>query len=122
MYLIILYLFSVFSNIVAFLVTANYVPGFIIPYNTRDLFIAAFIFALINFFIRPLVKLIFSPIIFITLGLGIIAVNALMLVILDKLSDGIIIQGIASLLYATLLTSAINLIIHFAGKHLFKRA
>ena len=118
MYLIALFIFSIISNIVAFLAANFFMPNFHISVNFVDLAIAGGIFALLNMLVRPIVKLILGPIIFLTLGLGIILVNALMLYILDILDQGITIQDTVTLIYATLIISAVNLITHFAAKSL----
>lgn len=120
MRLIALFIFSIISNIVAFL-AANYFlePGFRISVNFADLLIAGGIFALLNMLVRPILKLILGPIIFLTLGLGIILVNALILYCLTFLDKGITIQGTITLIYATLIISAVNLVIHLAAKSLF---
>ncbi|MDP1689451.1 MAG: phage holin family protein [bacterium] len=121
MRLIGLFIFGVMSNIVAFL-TANYflAPNFIISLDFVDLIIAGSIFAVLNMIIRPIVKLILGPIIFLTLGLGIILVNALMLRLLDILYGGITIQDTITLIYATLIVTAVNLVIYLAHRSITK--
>ncbi len=114
-------IFSFFSNLIALLVAVYFVDGFKIVPNSIDFAIVAGIFTLINIFIKPIFKLILSPIIIITLGLGIILVNALMLFILDIISLDITITGIMSLIYATLIISLINILISFPAKRLYMK-
>jgi putative membrane protein len=57
--------------------------------------------------------LLLGPIIIITLGLGAILVNAVILKVLDFLSPALSIQGLLALLYATIIVSVINLVFHF---------
>ncbi len=114
-------IFSFFSNLIALLVAVYFVDGFKIVPNSIDFAIVAGIFTLINIFIKPIFKLILSPIIIITLGLGIILVNALMLFILDIISLDITITGIMSLIYATLIISLINILISFSAKRLYMK-
>jgi len=117
-------IFLFFSNIVAFLIADYFIDGFSVSLNLKGLAMAALIFTLINIFVRPILKLILSPIVFLTLGLGIILVNALTLFILDLLSTDITISytSFKPLLFATLIVSFINIIINFSAKSLFKRA
>jgi len=111
-----------FSNMVAFL-TANYfIVGFSISLDLKSLSIIAGIFTLLNIFIRPIIKLVLSPIIFLTLGLGIILVNAILLWTVDFCSKDISISSIKALLFATLVISFVNAIIHFSARLSFKKA
>jgi len=111
--------FSLFSNFVALLAAVYFIPGFqIIPGFTNFLFAAA-VLTLINAFIRPILKLLFTPIIFLTFGLGTLIINGLMLLLLDKLLTNITIIGILPLIYATLIITAVNLVINFTAKRTY---
>ena len=55
--------------------------------------ILAFVLALLNTFIRPLLVLFTLPITIITLGLFLFVINALIIIIADKFIDGIKIDG-----------------------------
>lgn len=104
------------TNILALLVAAYFVKGFQLDTYWKNLLIIGALFTLINIFIRPILKLILSPIIILTLGLGILVVNAIVLYILDYLSSNITISGLTPLIYATLIISLTNLIVHFVVK------
>lgn len=99
------------SNLTAFLIADYFITGFEIIKNPSQIIAATAIFTALNVFIKPILKIILSPIIIITLGLGILLVNAVILKTLDFLSDDVIINGIESLFYATLIISGINIII-----------
>ena len=117
-----LFIFSIISNVVAFLAAVYFIPGFHISLNFADLIIASGTFALLNMLVRPILKLILGPIIFLTLGLGIIVVNAIILYLLDIIDAGITIQDTITLVYATLIISAVNLVTHLAARSLFHGA
>jgi len=116
MFLIFHLIFYLFSNLVALFVASHYVEGFIISPGFENLLLAAVVLTAINALVRPIIKFILSPIIFITLGFGVIIVNALMLYLLDKLLPSITIIGLMPLLYATLIISAVNLVVNFSAK------
>lgn len=120
MHLVALFIFSIISNIVAFLAAGFFLPDFAIPQDFVELLVAGGILALLNMLLRPLLKLILGPIIFLTFGFGIILVNALILYLLDILYEGIMIENTITLIYATLIISAVNLVIHLAAKSLFR--
>jgi len=79
--------------------------------DLKELLIAATVLTAINLLVRPLLKLILSPVIVLTLGLGVILVNAITLYLLDYLMTSVTIVGLLPLLYATLIVSAVNLVI-----------
>jgi putative membrane protein len=109
------------GNAFALWVADKFVPGFSLQGNWITILLVGLVLALVTFFLKPILTLIFGPIIIITLGIGLIIVNAIILEIakvvtdhIDILHGSIIIQTIPALLLATLVVSAINYIIHFA--------
>ena len=93
-----------------------YVPGVSIPIGLSDLAFVALVLTLINLFIRPIIKLVLTPIMILTLGLGSILVNALILYFLDFLLPAVTIEGLIALLLVTLIISAINIVLHLLVK------
>lgn len=115
-------IFSYFSNLLALILAGNFIAGFIITSNFTDLLIAAGTFTLINWFIRPMVKMILSPIVFLTLGLFTLVINAGMLYLLDILSVNVTLNGTEPLIYGTLLITGVNIVLHLSAKTLFKNS
>lgn len=113
-------IFNYFSNLIALILAGNLIPGFEISGNLTNVMIAAAIFVLINFYIRPLVSWVLTPVIVLTLGLFSLVINAAMLYLLDILSLNVTIIATEPLIYGTLLISGINLVLNFSAKHLFK--
>jgi putative membrane protein len=96
-------------------------PSFSLNGNWAIIVLIGLILSLLNFFLKPVLTLIFGPIIVLTLGIGIVIVNAIILYLLaviaahiDFLNGSIIIQNIPALLGATLIISILNFIIHLA--------
>ncbi|MEK7465694.1 MAG: phage holin family protein [Patescibacteria group bacterium] len=106
----------ILSNMLALYAAAYLVTGFQLEGGFVPLFTTAAILTLINMFIRPVVKLLSGPFIMLTLGLFTIVVNALMLFILDKLSDPLTITGYVPLLLGTLIIGVVNLLFGFGAK------
>ena len=75
-----------------------------------ELGIAALVFTAINWILRPLVKLLFGPVILLTLGLFILVINAAMLWLADRFVDELAISGISALLLGTLVIGFVNII------------
>jgi len=114
-------IFLFFSNLVAFLIANYFIPGFSISLDFKNLSIIAGIFTLLNIFIKPIIKFVLSPIIFLTFGLGIILVNAIILQIVNFYSKDVSISSIKALFFATLVISFVNTIINFSARLLFKK-
>ena len=100
-------------NALALWAAVIYVPGFVIAGNDiATYFEIALIFTLLNFILKPILRLFFGPLIILTLGLGLIAVNAAVLATLDFLSPMLTIETIPALFWATILIGAVNLVLH----------
>lgn len=99
------------------IIAANYfVPGFIFSGDYWDILKVALILTAVNFFLKPLLKLVSGFFIFITLGFFNIVINMFLLWLVDYYSAELTIQGLAPLFWSTLILSVINLIIHSSAK------
>lgn len=106
----------VFSNAVAIFLAAQFITGFIFTGNLRDLLVAALLLALINIFVRPLLKLLFGPVILLTFGLFLLILNAFLLYLLDFFLSTLTIEGYLALFYGSLLIGFVNFIVGTSGK------
>lgn len=104
------------ANLIALLAADYFIDGLEIVKNPEQIIAATAIFTALNIFIKPVLKIILSPLIIITLGLGILLINAVILETLDFLSDSVMISGIKELFYATLIISGVNIVIHALTK------
>lgn len=111
------------GNALALWLANHFVPGFVVDASWGQLVILALILSLLNAIVKPILTLVLGPVIVLTLGLGIIIVNAIMLYALSVLANYLdILKGsisiehnsIPALLFATLIVSAVNLVIHLA--------
>ncbi|MEK7478551.1 MAG: phage holin family protein [Patescibacteria group bacterium] len=114
-------IFYFLVNLIALIAAAQFVPGFSMNSNIESLLILTGIFTIINFLIKPVLKLVFSPFIFLSLGLFSLVINAIILKLLDIWSVNIAISGIQALIYSTLLITAVNLLLTFVAKSSFKK-
>jgi putative membrane protein len=109
----------ILGNSFALWLANQYVPGFVLNATWVQLVIIALVLSLLNFILKPIFTLILGPIIILTLGLGVLIVNAIIIYLLPILADhldflngSIKIQTIPALLLTTLIASVINFIIH----------
>ena len=105
---------QILTNAVAIYIAGQLVPGFNLQENGFTVLLtAAFVFGLINFFIKPVLKLISAPFVLLTFGLFTILINVAMLYLLDYFVDAVQISGFMAALLATIVISAVNLFIGF---------
>ncbi len=78
-------LLSTFSLYIA----ASFYPGLVVPTNFLALLLVGFIFTLINYFIKPIIKLFLLPLNLITLGLFRWVANVVILLILTQINQTI---------------------------------
>ena len=78
-----------------------------------DLIRAALLFGILNTIVKPLLRLLTLPLAFITLGLIWFGVAMLMLWLTDLLIDGFDIHGFRSLVSATIIVWAVNVVLDF---------
>lgn len=96
------------------------VTGVTIPSDPLLFVRVAILFTFVWVLVRPLVKLVLGPLIIITFGLGVLVVNALVLYVVAHLTQDFTITGLAPLVYATVLISAVNVVVHVAAKTIYK--
>ncbi len=113
-------LFLVVSNGIALIGAAYFVEGFTFSGNLQDLAIAAGILTGLNIVVRPLLRLLLIPFIVLTLGVGIVALNAGILYSLDFFLETITISGLPALLYATIIISIVNIAIAITARSTFR--
>ena len=81
--------------------------------SAGDLIKAALLFGILNTILKPLLRLLTLPLAFITLGLIWFGVAMLMLWLTDLLVDGFDIHGFRSLVWATIIVWAVNVVLDF---------
>lgn len=114
------FIFSFFVNLVALGAAVYLIDGFEITPAPASFLKVTAIFTIINVFIKPILKVIFSPVIVITLGIGIILINMLALYSLDFFLADISIKGLKALLYSTLVIGLINIVINVSARRLYR--
>ncbi len=78
-----------------------------------DLIRAALLFGILNTVLKPVLKLLTLPLAFITLGLIWFGVSMLMLWLTAALVSGFAIHGFKTLLWATIVVWAVNVVLDF---------
>ena len=74
------------------------------------LILAAIVLGIVNTFVRPVLMLLALPLIFLTLGLFIFVINALMLLLVDRIIPGFHVHGIGSALGGALIITIVSIL------------
>ncbi len=107
---------AVVVNGVALMAAAYFLPGFELKNDLVAVAWIALALTALNYTVKPVLKLFLGPIIVLTLGLGLVIVNAVILYLLDIFSPDLTIQGALTLIYASVLIGVVNFIFHLATK------
>ena len=95
---------KVLLTALAVIVLANILPGVAVT-NYITAVIVAVVIALLNMFVRPLLVFFTLPATIVTLGLFLFVINAIIILLADKLVDGFVVNGFFSALLFSVLLS-----------------
>jgi putative membrane protein len=84
--------------------------------STEFLFYGGFALGIVNFFIRPIIRLITFPLRLLTLGLFTFFINVAIVWFIQAMFPEINIEGYITLLYATLIVWVMEFVIHTFAK------
>lgn len=102
------------GNAVALFVANRFIGGFEVAPDLVNFGSVLVLLIAANLIIRPLAKLLFGPLIVITLGVFTIIINAGILYAIDIYSPSLTINGLGTLFTATVVMSVINFIIYIS--------
>lgn len=106
---------TIMANGFALLTAPLFIPDLLLLADIENLLFLALILTALNLFLKPILKLVLGPLIVLTLGFGLVAVNMTILFLLDILSPSLTIQGnyLWNIFLLSLLISIINTIVHW---------
>ena len=102
------FLARIATNTLGMLLASLAIPGFVFTGNFKVLLACGLVLALANTIVRPLLKLLTLPLIFITFGLFLVVINMITLKIVDYLFQSLTIATLGALFWGTLLVSIIS--------------
>ena len=98
----------ILSNALGIWASARLVAGIHFYGNWKWLILAGAVLGLINFLVKPVVKIISLPLIWLTLGLFTIVINVLMLYLAAKIVGALVIDNWIAAFWAVIVISVIN--------------
>ena len=104
------------SNILALIAAQRLFTDFTLSAHWKGLLIVGVLFGVLNMLIKPVLKLLFGPLIILTLGTFLIIINAIVLYLTDIVSDAIAIGSIRTLLLSTLVIGLVNFLLHMVTR------
>jgi putative membrane protein len=110
------FIFQIIANAIAIAIAAYFLPQITFTGDLTDYLIIGAILAVANLIIRPILKIISAPLIFITLGLFMLVINGIILFGVDWFIEELTITGFWGYVWAILIISILNGIIVGATK------
>mgnify|MGYP001600806356 CR=1 FL=1 len=110
------FLIRILGNSLALYAATYLVPGFVVNGGVREYLLAGVLLGILNFAIKPVLKIISMPLIILTLGLWTIVINALMLWAVDYVFDFVAVRDLTALVWAVIVISVVNIFISAIAK------
>ena len=110
------FIIRIFGNSLALYAAYYFVPGFVVNGSWKEYLMAGVFLGLLNLVVKPVLKAISMPIIILTLGLFTLVINGLLLWTVDYIFDFVSIKDTATLLYAVVIITIINLAVSATKK------
>lgn len=107
---------AIASNALALFAIDWLAPGVEVTDNPIGFVILLALFTAANSIILPMARFIFKPLSILTFGLVGVILNGILIYFVDILSEGITINGVLSLLMATVIVGAVNGTIAYGAK------
>jgi len=105
------FILQILANAAGIFVAQYFIKQIIFTGDWVDYLIVGLILAIANLIIRPILKIVTAPLIFITLGLFIIVINAVILFGVDWFVEELTVASLLGYLWGSLIISIINAVI-----------
>ncbi|MFH1894882.1 MAG: phage holin family protein [Patescibacteria group bacterium] len=99
------------ANALAILTAGRLIPGVIYQYDFLSLLKIALVLALANALLKPVLKMVFSPLILITLGLFTIIINIFLIWLVVRFVPELSIIGFTAYFWTMVIVSIFNFIV-----------
>lgn len=94
---------QIVAGILGIFLAQKYVPGVVFSGNWQTLALAGLVLGILNFFIKPILKVITLPLKILTFGLFGLVINMLMVWIVDIIFPELVIPGLITLFWTSLI-------------------
>ena len=113
------FLTKIVSGVLGLWIAVNFITGVGFTGSLKSLAIAGVLLGLVNFFVKPVLKIVTLPIRMLTLGLFELIINMAMVWVIDIVYAELVIVGFMPLLWTTLVVWGLSIILglFFNRKH-----
>ncbi len=108
------FLVKIVAGVLGLWVAVSFVPGVNFTGSLQSLAIAGVFLGLVNFFVKPILKIVTLPIRMLTLGLFGLIINMAMVWAIDIFYTELVIAGIVPLFWTTLIVWGLGLVLGLA--------
>ena len=106
-------IFSILINAFALWVVVEILPGVKFEGGIFDYLFAGFVFGLINFSLKPILKILSFPLIVLSFGTFSVLINLFLFWLFDKILESLTIEGFFSYIGAMIMMSLVNFLLSF---------
>ncbi len=106
------FLIRLFVNALALSAAAYLVAGVQLSDDFVQVLLVALVFGLINAILKPILMLLSFPLLFLSLGLFLIVINAALLLLTARLVDGFEVAGFMPALIGSLVISVVGMVLN----------
>jgi putative membrane protein len=101
----------ILSNAIGIWASARLVPGIYFSGDWKWLIFAGAVLGAINFLVKPVVKIVSLPLIWLTLGLFTVVINVVLFNLVSKIVPALVIDTWVAAFWAVIVISTINFIV-----------
>lgn len=101
------------ANVLGLYLAHLWVAGFAVSGGWQGYLVAGLVLGVLNLIIKPILKIISTPLVIVSLGLFLIVINAIILWLAAQLTSYIMIENLVALLWATIVMAAVNFVAHW---------
>lgn len=106
------FIIRLLSNILALYLAQLWVAGFGVSGGWKGYLIAGIVLGVLNLILKPILKIISAPLIWISLGLFTLVINAIVLWLAGQFTGYIVVSNLIALLWASIIVALVNFISH----------
>jgi putative membrane protein len=105
------FIVRLFANAIALWAAAELVPGIDLSADFAGVLLVALVFGVVNAVLKPIIKLLALPLLFLSLGLFALVINAGLLLLTARLMDGFSVDGFVAALVGSLVVSVVSVVV-----------
>lgn len=104
------FIVRIFANAVSLWAAAEVLEGVHLTGDFADVLWVALVFGLVNAVLKPILMILSFPLLFVTLGLFTLVINAGLLLLTDRLTESFAVDGFVPALLGSILISIVSMV------------